>query len=198
MLRCHGWQRATHVQDVRYVAVPWMAKSNACPWMDGLKIAPRQLLLDNCSCVVLLPSIHGHMHCPNKLHPCNDAFSALPTSMWVVSARSQEGGAVMSMDGRYSARSQEGGAVMSMDGRYSARSQEGGAVMSMDGRYSARSQEGGAVMSMDGRYSARSQEGGAVMSMDGRYSARSQEGGAVMSMDGRYSARSQEGGAVIA
>ena len=36
---------------------------------DGLKIAPRQLLL----------------RCPNKLHyPCNDAFSALPTSMWVV------------------------------------------------------------------------------------------------------------------
>jgi len=36
---------------------------------------------------------------------------------WSYSARSQEGGAVMSMDGRYSARSQEGGAVMSMDGQ---------------------------------------------------------------------------------
>ena len=53
MLRCHGWQRATHVQDVRYVAVPWMAKSNACPWMDGLKITPRQLLL----------------RCPTTVHP---------------------------------------------------------------------------------------------------------------------------------
>ena len=49
--------------------------------MNGrLKIAPRQLLLDNRSCVVLIQSFHGHMRCPNKLHPCNDAFSALPTS----------------------------------------------------------------------------------------------------------------------
>ncbi len=34
--------------------------------------APRHtasLLLDNCSCVVLLPSIHGHMHCPNTVRP---------------------------------------------------------------------------------------------------------------------------------
>jgi len=37
-------------------------------------IAPRQLLLDNSSCIVLLPSIHGHMRYPNKLHPCNDAL----------------------------------------------------------------------------------------------------------------------------
>jgi hypothetical protein len=41
------------------------------------------MLLDNCSCVVLLPSIHGHMHCPTttttdggsadiaSLHGCN-------------------------------------------------------------------------------------------------------------------------------
>ena len=48
--------------------------------------------------------------------------------------------------GAYVAKSQEGGAVMSMDGVYSAKSQEGGAVMSMDGRYSAKSQEGGAVL----------------------------------------------------
>ena len=61
-----------------------------CPWMDGLKTAPRQLLL-RCPTTVL----PVHMHCPNivrpvhmrcltKLHSCNDAFPALPTSMWVV------------------------------------------------------------------------------------------------------------------
>ena len=48
----------------------------------------------------------------------------------------------MSTDGRNSARSQDGGAVMSMDGRYSARSQDGGAVMPMDGRYKG---EAGAI-----------------------------------------------------
>ena len=77
------------------------------------------MLLGNRSCVALIPSIHGHI-----------AFSALPTSMWVVFARSQGGGAIMSMDGRYFARSQGGGAIMSMDGRYFARSQGGGAIMS--------------------------------------------------------------------
>ena len=38
MSRCHGWQGAAHVQDVRYVAVPWMAGSDACPWVDGTAI----------------------------------------------------------------------------------------------------------------------------------------------------------------
>ncbi len=27
------------------------------------------LLLGNCSCITLLPSIHGHMHCPTTCHP---------------------------------------------------------------------------------------------------------------------------------
>ena len=35
MSRCHGWQRATNVQDVRYVAVPWMAKSDECTVCRG-------------------------------------------------------------------------------------------------------------------------------------------------------------------
>ena len=75
---------------------PWRSDAGASP-MDG-----RYLLLGNSSCialipyvlyicVVLLPSIrptwkwevrkmqgaifrHGHMHCPNKLHPCNDVL----------------------------------------------------------------------------------------------------------------------------
>lgn len=25
-----------YVQDVRYVAVPWMVESDACPWMYGM------------------------------------------------------------------------------------------------------------------------------------------------------------------
>ena len=29
-------------KDVRYVAVPWMAKSNACPWMDGMSQRARE------------------------------------------------------------------------------------------------------------------------------------------------------------
>jgi len=44
------------------------------PWMGGQIFAPRQLLL----------------HCPNKLHPCNDAISALPPSVVVVLRKSIE------------------------------------------------------------------------------------------------------------
>ena len=63
-----------------------------CPWMDGIPQRARKA-------VRLCPWMDGL-----KIAP---AFSALPTFMWVVSAKSQEGGAVMSMDGRYSAKSQE-------------------------------------------------------------------------------------------
>ena len=37
--------------------------------------APRQLLLDNCSCFVLLPYIPGHMRCPTTVHPWTYALS---------------------------------------------------------------------------------------------------------------------------
>jgi hypothetical protein len=58
---------------------PWMdgiaqgarTAMRLCPWMDGQTFAPRQLLL----------------LCPTKLHPCNDATSALPPSMVVVFAQ---------------------------------------------------------------------------------------------------------------
>ena len=30
-----------YVQDVRYVAVPWMAESDACPWMYGMSQGAR-------------------------------------------------------------------------------------------------------------------------------------------------------------
>jgi hypothetical protein len=60
-------------------ASPWMEcmleivgnNSSASPWMEWLKTAHRH------TASLLL-------HCPNKLHPCNDAFSALPASMQVV------------------------------------------------------------------------------------------------------------------
>ena len=51
-----------------------------CPWMDGIAQRARKA-------VRLCPWMDGL-----KIAP---AFSALPTSMWVVSAKSQEGGAVL-------------------------------------------------------------------------------------------------------
>ncbi len=64
MSRCHGWQRATHVQEVRYVAVPWMAKSDACTGSTG-----RYLLLGNCSCVALISYVHVTMQYLHFHHP---------------------------------------------------------------------------------------------------------------------------------
>ncbi len=67
----HPWTYAISALPPSVVVVfckePGMAV-RLCPWMDGQISAPRQPLLDNRSCVVLLPSIHGHMRCPNKLH----------------------------------------------------------------------------------------------------------------------------------
>jgi hypothetical protein len=51
--------------DGLYVAVPRMAWSDECPWMVGQIFAPRQQLLDNCSCIVLLPAIPGSMRYSN-------------------------------------------------------------------------------------------------------------------------------------
>jgi len=35
--KSHGW-RCGYVQNVRYAAVPWMVRSGACPWMDGISL----------------------------------------------------------------------------------------------------------------------------------------------------------------
>ncbi|MFT6900876.1 MAG: hypothetical protein ACJAXS_001056 [Colwellia sp.] len=43
MSRCHGWQEATNVQDERYVAVPWMARSNECSAINPLSVAALRL-----------------------------------------------------------------------------------------------------------------------------------------------------------
>ena len=47
--------------------------------------APRQLLLDNCSCVVLLPYIPGHMRCPTTVHPWTYALSYYRPSLDICS-----------------------------------------------------------------------------------------------------------------
>ena len=95
------------------------------------------------------------------------AFSTLPTSMWVVSAKSQEGGAIMSMDGRVENCSLHFPHFPRPCGRMlqGARKAVRLCTGSTGGKLlpafstlptpmwvvSAKSQEGGAVMSMDGR-----------------------------------------------
>jgi hypothetical protein len=64
MSRCQGWQGATHVQDVRNVAVPGMARSDACTGCTD-----RYLLLGNCSCVALISYIHVTMQYLHFHHP---------------------------------------------------------------------------------------------------------------------------------
>ena len=94
----HGWAVYHKEPGMAVRRMPMDGRTDIC----SSAIAPRQLLLGNRSCVtllpyilyicvVLLPSIHGHMHCPNtirpahmcyphKSHTANDAISALPPS----------------------------------------------------------------------------------------------------------------------
>jgi hypothetical protein len=53
-----------YVQDVRYVAVPWMAKNDACTGCTD-----RNLLLGNSSCVALISYIHVTMQFLHFHHP---------------------------------------------------------------------------------------------------------------------------------
>ena len=87
-------------------------------------------------------------------------------------------GFFMSRDGQYSARSQEGGAVMSRDGRAENCSLHFPHSPRPCGSYSARSQDGGAVMSRDGRAENCSLHFPHFPLPCGSFCARSQEGGA--------------------
>jgi hypothetical protein len=55
---------------------------------QGSFFAPRHtasLLLDNCSCIALLPSIHGHMRCPTTVHGGRLRVSSLHGCIYRVS-----------------------------------------------------------------------------------------------------------------
>ncbi len=98
-------------RDERYVAVPRMAKSDECSGMNGMSRCQGWQGATNvhgrtdiCSsaiarlCLLSRSTAYIHvsvLHCSNKLHPCNNAISALPPSVVVVCRGAREDGAVI-------------------------------------------------------------------------------------------------------
>ena len=78
---------AAYVQDVRYDA---KSQGWRCVYLQDVRADICSSVTASCVTlipyvlyiyIVLLPAIPGSMRCSNMLHQCNDAISALPTSV---------------------------------------------------------------------------------------------------------------------
>ena len=77
ILRVHGCTGAGYVQG-------WTVCSKE-PWMAVLLLS--YVRRSGISCLLELAPRQLLLHCSNKLHPCNDAISALPPSLVVVCSK---------------------------------------------------------------------------------------------------------------